>query len=376
MPSRDGHEMRSIGIATALLYVISIGVLACAEGRQMERTVIGKDARSFALESSGKVFSPRGFNYDRDYKMRLLEDYWENEWTTVEQDFAEMKQLGANVVRIHLQFGRFMRGPNEPNPKALDRLGKLVELAERTGLYLDLTGLACYRKSEVPAWYDALGEKARWRAQAAFWEAVSARCAGSPAIFCYDLMNEPVVPADRMERGSWLTGELGGFCYVQYISLDQPDRSRPDIAREWIRTMTQAIRKRDKKTLITVGLVDWSLDRPGRITSGFDPKTVAPELDFLCVHLYPESNKLADNLATLKAFCVGKPVVIEETFPMHCTVPELAHFLQQSQDHAAGWIGFYWGKTLTEYRKSDTIPDKLMAEWLKWFVKETGGLPK
>ena len=92
-------------------------------------------------------------------------------------DFGEMKDLGANVVRVHLQFGKFMKRPDEPDPRALDRLGKLVALAEQTGLYLDLTGLGCYRKRDVPAWYDALDEPARWAAQARFWEAVAARCA-------------------------------------------------------------------------------------------------------------------------------------------------------------------------------------------------------
>lgn len=361
--------MRAIAAVAIILAILTSPAL-CAEGNQMERIVIGKDARSFALESSGEVFAVRGLNYDRDYKLRLLEDYWDAEWATVEQDFAEMKQLGANVVRIHLQFGKFMRGPNEPNRKSLDRLGKLLDLAEKTGLYLDLTGLACYRKSDVPTWHDRLSEEARWRAQAAFWEAVSARCAGSPAIFCYDLMNEPVVPAGRMEPGSWLTGELAGFCYVQYISLDQRDRPRTEIARGWLKAMAAAIRKHDKKTLITVGLVDWSLDRPG-LTSGFDPKVVAPELDFLCVHLYPESKKLAENLATLKAFCVGKPVVIEETFPMHCSVPELGQFLKESEKHAAGWIGFYWGKTLEEYKSGTTLADATMAGWLELCQKLT-----
>ena len=38
-------------------------------------------------------------------------------------------------------------------------------------------------------------------AQARFWEAVATRCAGSPAVFCFDLMNEPVVPGGRREPG-------------------------------------------------------------------------------------------------------------------------------------------------------------------------------
>ena len=360
--------MRVSALVVTMLAMLTI-VASDAEGKRMDWIVIGKDGRSFALESSGKAFAPRGFNYDRDYKMRLIEDYWEAEWSTVEQDFAEMKKLGANVVRVHLQFGRFMMSPERSRTKALDRLERLVELAEKLEMYLDLTGLACYRKSDVPAWYNRLSEQARWRAQAVFWEAVSARCANHPGVFCYDLMNEPVVPAGRNKPGAWLGPPFAGFCYVQYIALDQQDRSRPKVARDWLRAMTAAIRKHDKRHLITVGLVDWSLPRPG-LRSGFEPKTVVREVDFLCAHIYPESEKIEQALETLKGFCVGKPVVIEETFPMHCSIPELRQFLTGSEEYAAGWMGFYWGKTLEEYRKSDSLPDAVMAGWLELFEQE------
>ena len=82
--------------------------------------------------------------------------------------------------------------------------------AEKTGIYLDITGLACYRKKDVPKWYDDLSEKDRWDVQARFWEAVAARCANSPAIFCYDLMNEPVVAGRARAPGDWLRAAAGG----------------------------------------------------------------------------------------------------------------------------------------------------------------------
>ena len=106
---------------------------------------MSKDGRGFVGAASGKGFTPWGFNYDRDYKLRLLEEYWDAEWATVAEDFREMKQLGANVVRIHLQLPKFMDAPNQPNPHALEQLRRLVDLPD-TGLYLDLTGLGCYRK--------------------------------------------------------------------------------------------------------------------------------------------------------------------------------------------------------------------------------------
>ena len=123
-------------------------------------------------------------------------------------------------------------------------------------------------------------------------------------------------------RKDWLGPPFAGKHFVQFITLDQQDRPRPDIARQWVRHLTTAIREKDKRHLITVGLVDWSLDRPG-LTSGFVPAKIADALDFISVHLYPKAGKVKDALDTLAGFSVGKPVVIEETFPLACSPKEL-----------------------------------------------------
>src|SRR5262249_15226503 len=99
----------------------------------------------------------------------------------------------------------------------------------------------------------------------------------SPAIFCYDLMNEPVVPGGKRKEKDWPGPAFGDKHFVKVISLDQAGRKRPEIAKAWIKQLTTAIRKVDDKHLITVGLVDWSLDRPG-LTSGFVPKEIADDL--------------------------------------------------------------------------------------------------
>jgi Cellulase (glycosyl hydrolase family 5) len=335
---------------------------------KLEPIRVAKDGRWFVGATSGKVFVPWGFNYDHDVKGRLIEDYWADQWDMVRTHFAQMKQLGANVVRVHLQVGKFMDAADTPNAKALDRLGDLVKLAETTGLYLDLTGLGCYHKADVPAWYDALDEKARWAAQAKFWEAVAARCKDSIPVFCYDLMNEPVVPGGKRKPGDWLGPPFGDKHFVQAISLDQADRKRPDIARAWIKELDAAIRKHDKQHLITVGLVDWSLGPPG-LTSGFVPKAVGDDLDFLCVHLYPQAGKVDDAIATLKGFAVGKPVVVEETFPLRCSRAEFEAFLEKSNGIATGWIGFYWGIPPEDLRKSKTFADAITLMWLDVFEK-------
>ncbi len=355
-----------------LTIALGLFVASSSASLAMDRVAVSDDRSGFVLRPSGKPFIPWGFNYDHDEAGRLIEDYWEQEWPKVEADFGEMKALGANVVRIHLQLGKFLDAADRPNPKALDRLGKLLDLAERTGLYLDLTGLGCYHKRDVPVWYDALSEADRWAAQARFWTAVAGRCKASPAVFCYDLMNEPVVPGGKRAPGEWLGGDFAGKHFVQFITLDQKDRPRPEIARLWVETLAKAIREVDREQLITVGLVAWSLDRPG-LTSGFVPKTIAGELDFLCVHIYPERGKVDQAIATLKGFAIGKPVVIEETFPLKCSGEEFARFIRESRGVASGWVGFYWGKTTDELRAGKTIADAIMLGWLEFFAKGPPG---
>jgi len=187
------------------------------------------------------------------------------------------------------------------------------------------------------------------------------------------ILNEPVVPGGKGK--DWLGPPFGGSHFVQFITLDQKDRPRPDIARQWVKHLAAAIRKHDKRHLITVGLVDWSLDRPG-LTSGFVPEKVVADLDFVSVHLYPKAGKVTDALDTLAGFAVGKPVLIEETFPLACSPKELDEFIEASRKHAAGWIGFYWGKTPAELRLSKTIPDALTLGWLELFEKKAKGIEK
>jgi hypothetical protein len=362
-------------MALTLVTVSLGGVAVCAQPGKMPRVAVGSDRKGFVIEANGRPFIPWGFNYDHDHRGRLLEDYWQDDWSAVEAHFAQMKKLGANVVRVHLQLGKFMDGPNKANSRALDRLDKLLGLAEQLQLYLDVTGLGCYYKQDVPLWYDKLSEEERWAVQARFWQALAARCAASSAVFCYDLMNEPVVPGGRRSDGDWLGTAFGGKHFVQFITLDQAGRPRHDIARQWLHQLAIAVRAKDKRHLITVGLVDWSLDRKG-LTSGFVPEKVSADLDFVSVHLYPETGKIKEALATLAGFAVGKPVVIEETFPLKCAPAELEQFIDGSKKHATGWIGFYWGKTPEELRRSGTIGDAMTLGWLELFERKSRAMEK
>jgi len=337
-----------------------------------------EDGTHFIRAQSGTKFVAWGFNYDHDDTGRLIEDYWLEEWPTVAEDFKEMKDLGANVVRIHLQTAKFMKSPLQPDEINLAQLAKLVKLAEKTGLYLDITGLGCYHKKDVPQWYDAMDETQRWNTQAIFWEAVAKTCAKSPAIFCYDLMNEPILPGENKKETDWLAGEFAGKHFVQRITLDLAGRTSKQVAKAWVDKLTTAIRKHDNRHMITVGVIPWVHTFP-KAKPLFYSNDVSANLDFAAVHFYPKKGEVDKALNALSAYDIGKPLVIEEMFPLQCGIEELAAFIDASRSFVDGHIGFYWGKTIDQYDEKSDIPSALTKSWLKYFrdsnpQKKTGDI--
>jgi hypothetical protein len=351
--------------------------VACSFAQQPKRIPtspepigVSPNGRGFVSIASNAAFHPWGMNYGHG---GLIEDFWAEDWDKVVDDLRKMKDLGANVARMHLQFGRFMAAPDQPNRAALAQLSRLLRAAEETGIYLDLTGLGCYRPSDVPPWYDGMAEPERWSAQANFWAAVAEAAQSSPAVFCYDLINEPCVPGEKREAGRWRSGHLfGGYDFVQFIALDPAGRSRDEIAVAWTRRMTAAIRAHDKTHMITIGMLPWSR-RWGHL-SGFVPERMAPELDFVSVHLYPDSKIPGEALEALEHCVVGKPVVIEESFPLNCTPKALEEFMRASRKQASGWMLHYDGETPDELDAREragklTIAQAIYRDALRLFVR-------
>ncbi len=348
--------------------LFTLAFLALGNSDAPERIRLSSDGRSFVREPSGRPFLAWGFNYDHDRHGRLLEDYWEAEWETVREDFREMKALGANVVRVHLQFGKFMDAPDRPRAAALARLEQLLELARETRLYLDLTGLGCYDKSAVPDWYDAMDTSHRWAAQAVFWSAIAQRCAGRAEVWCYDLMNEPILPPAEGTR-DWLAGPLDDKFYVQRIARTLEGRARQELAHAWVRTLVRAIRQHDRDALVCVGEIPWTMVFPGAAPVFFTEAT-SNLLDFAAIHVYPKTRELERATRAIKVYgALGRPVVIEEIFPLACTPAELETWMLSVRDQVAGFIGFYWGQTLQEYAAEPSIPHALARGWLELFQR-------
>jgi Cellulase (glycosyl hydrolase family 5) len=336
---------------------------------RMEFIQLSTDKQRLVVGDTNQYFRPVGFNYDRDSNMRLIEEYWRDEWSIVSRDLEAMRKSGANIVRVHLQLPAFMTGPDTLHQDNLNRLAKLIDEAERLGLYLDITGLGSYRNQD-PAWYADATEADRWEIQARFWRAIAQVGASSPTIAWYDLINEPTMPKGPVS--SYVVPfPTGSFFYVNSL-VREPDNRTPDqVITPWIAKMKTAICEVDSKHLIGIGtmstlgvppeviqvmfrslpphlLAQMSEWRPGMQT------LITPEradLDLFLLHEYPQENKVADTAKEVERWQIaGKPVVLEETFPLHCSVEEWKEFIAKTQDDV-GVLSFYWGQP-----KADDLP--------------------
>jgi hypothetical protein len=325
-------------------------------------------SRGFVVQGPDGVprpFTPWGFNYLGLHGF-LAEDDWHTPegWARIDRDFRQMKTLGANVVRWHLQLPTFVTGPNSIDAKQLQRLKDLLALAHETGLYLDLTGLNVFRRDRSPKWYDDLPESERWAVQARFWDAIAQTCAGDPAVFCYDLMNEPVIGPPGERDHPWLGGELGGFCFVQRISHGGPGREPADIAAAWINQQVAAIRRHDRQALITVGVIPWAFVWPGAGDPFYTRGKGLDALDFVSIHVYPASGKLDAERQATATYDLGKPLVVEEIFPMGCSLPELAAYIDATRDRVDGWLAHYFGSSVADHRRGVDPGGALTADFL------------
>lgn len=318
----------------------------------MQTVKLAPDNKGFVLVPSGDRYVPWGNNYGSiDILERLTTDP-----ARVEREFSEMQAAGATVARIHPEMPAILTAPEAANPQTLDRLRKLLRIAENSGVRLMITGLACYKIKDRLAWYDSMDEQDRWKTQAYFWETVALTCAESPAVFAYDLINEPAAagqPAD-----GWYTGRMGEVEFCQRLSLSPGARTGDDVFREWTKRMVASIRKHDQTHLITMGMLPF----PGAY------KAAAEQLDFVSPHLYPKSGKVDDEIKLLQKFDWSKPIVIGETFPLSCGVDDERAFLLKSREFAHGWIGHWPDESPAELADLKTAGKATIQNviWLSW----------
>ncbi|MDG2015275.1 MAG: cellulase family glycosylhydrolase [Pirellulaceae bacterium] len=319
------------------------------------------------------TFVPFGFNYFFIDDVDGVETFHDREQLTREFAYARTI-LKANTLRIHIDYFRLMDTPTTPNMQYFNYLKMLISVAEETGMYLDFTGLACYKIDRIPEWYHALDEEAHWEMQAAFWATVARMGAGSNAILFYDLVNEPVVATGAYNPDyPWIVdSSYGGHYFVQRIALDLNGRTRKEIAKVWIDRMVTTIRQHDPRTPISIGVIPFALKNENAQPLFYDP-LVAENLDLVCIHAYPTTDAAENEVKAqrISKYEIGKPILIEEIYNHNSGQPLMVDFIEDSLVAGVdGWISFYHGETIEELYEDGSISTWFQIPVLEYYRDE------
>jgi hypothetical protein len=225
---------------------------------------------------------------------------WRADEAAFDRAFAQMASAGMNTVRIDLLWSAVEPEPGRYDDQHLRRLDAVLEAARRHGLWLHPT---FFIGGEVgDAFWDIPWREDRHphrdpellRLQAEHASMLARRWKGDPAIIAWDLTDEPPF----------------------WLFRDTTD----DDAREWTRTLVDALRREDPEHLVTIGTsgqeVGWG---------PFRADVVVDRLDFGCVHPYPiyqpeiyPDALLSPRMTHAAAFetalagAAGKPIMVHE----------------------------------------------------------------
>jgi endo-1,4-beta-mannosidase len=351
------------------------------ERPKMELIVVSPDGRGFVECNSGHPYIPFGTNYYDPHTGWAPKLWRQFNAEKVREQFRVMSEIGVNCARVFLTAGSFQPSAENVEEKALVKLDKLVEIAREKDIRLILTGPDHWEGQ--PAYWkpDRFAGETALRALERFWDVVGRRYRGEPAIFAWDLLNEPHMPwfveQWRPQWNAWLRSTYGNREALKSAwgdELTEADQwndvavpeNRPDIsnlrlrdwqrfrehlAEEWVRCQVEAIRRADPTHLITVGYIQWSYPlvrsgNPGRYAA-FNPRHQARWLDFVTIHFYPtmgspfqSKENWQKNISYLQgvlAYChIGKPVVLGEFGWYGGGAPQ--HHPYLSEEQQAHWI--------------------------------------
>ena len=326
-----------------------------AADQLLPKVKIAKDGRSFATEA-GNPFVPLGVSYFRPCTGWAPQVWKQFDAEATRKDFARMKELGINCVRVFLSYGSFYSEPGVLKSEGVEKFDQFLNLAEKAGIYVHPAGLDHWEGP--PNWRPCVvGDQPTLQYTEQFWKLFAARYRGRHVIFAYDLRNEPMIEWQNQvmppQWNAWLEKRYGAIeklaaawgvtnqLQLGKIPVPRPRNAlrnrelldyqsfRGDLADEWTRRQVAAIKSADPAALVTVGFLQSSVPSVPWGDSGdtgFRPERQAKLLDFLEIHFYPlvrgayeyksEDDELA-NLAYLESIVrevarPGKPVVLAE----------------------------------------------------------------
>ena len=364
--------------------------------------------RGFAERGGDSAYVPYGCNYFdplTGWAPKIWRQFREE---SVRGHFERMQELGVNTVRMFLSIASFMTESGELNPDGMAKADAVLSIAKTHGIRVEFSGpdfwegvpdwVAKYFNGEENAYFlddEWVGRLER------FWSLFAAHYRDEPALFSYDLLNEPWLKWDSpLLRRLWGDAPpameqcpLDGSRNEEFLAF------RERLIEKWTETMTQAIRGSDPNHMVTIGFHQLSMPHQPHFRytlPGFSGKKLTRHLDYAALHWYPYSpeehvqpHRKEDDiepnigmiLASIRNGRAGKPVSLEEFGwygggPVYSWGRDMPHVDEEVQvnylrrvveatlDEADGWLT--WGYA--------DVPDARDATRRSGLVDERGAV--
>jgi endo-1,4-beta-mannosidase len=329
--------MRPFQCLTCLILCVELASVAGA--KNLPKITVAKDGDGF-VTSKGQPFVPFGVTYYRPGTGWAPQVWKQFDTAATRKDFARMKKMGIDCVRVFLSYGSFYHTPGVLDTNGLAKFDQFLQIAENAGIYVHPTGPDLWEGA--PEWpIGGVGDEKALRLLEEYWKMFAARYRGRNVIFAYDLRNEPEVGWEDLSAQweDWQKTKLGLKSPLPVPSRkDAPNDHtllefqlfREHLADEWTRRQVAAIKFVDPDALVSVGAIQWSVPSllPGQVAhySGFRPERQAKFLDFMEIHFYPlesggykyhDAESEQRNLSYLETVVraakqPGKPLVVSE----------------------------------------------------------------
>ena len=355
--SRAGRGLRPCALRACIVGVAAVALLACASPAcavAMPRITVRGDQ----MYAGNRPWHAWGMNWgvnDHAPVIAYFDDPTAANLDVLRSELATARSMGANSMRIYLQLGQVMATATHTRWRTLAALRRLLALAQRDRVYLDITGDLVWRPSRSPKWYSRLSWQARWRVQALFWKAVAHAAADSRAVLCYELTSEPTVSSTP----GYYYGRIGQWWFRQSIAT-ATGTVADSLARAWTRLLAAAVRSQDDRP-VTIGLLP--------STSGpFAPANVGEQLDMLVVHEYPTTGQAPAAISLIRSFAAyRKPVLLGETFMLDDDLATQYAFLIGAARYLTGAFEFFDGRDPRAI-VPQTIYDAVYQQGLEQFM--------
>ncbi|MFZ4396418.1 MAG: cellulase family glycosylhydrolase [Kiritimatiellia bacterium] len=305
----------------------------------------------FRERNAGVSFTPWGCNYydpATGWSPRIWEQF---DPVRVGEHLDHIQAIGANTIRVFSTIQNLLESPRRVRAAGIAKMMKMLALAEVRGLRVIWSGPSMWEgrpdwwREDAP--YEVCARDDLMAALETAWRGMGKAFRGHPALFAYELQNEPYAPA--------LPTPAMNQRWARWRATHAPDapeslpkppvregerwltavhRFREDLATEYVRRMAAAVRETDNTHLVTIGMhqksapFDWY---PPDSYIAFNPHRMAAYLDYTSIHFYPHHNwhpnlyrdpcetpdGMQETLWHARAICrymhiPGKPLVMEE----------------------------------------------------------------